>query len=76
MPTLRAGASWVGGDQRCPPANPGQLSSDPRYFAEQERLNLNLKYVPHISAIHQDNAESPTERQFAMPPSISPFRNI
>jgi Sulfotransferase family len=53
-----------------PPAKAGELSTDPRYVAEQERLNMSLKYVPHISAIHHEDADSPTECQFAMSPSF------
>lgn len=53
-----------------PPAKAGELSSDPRYLAEQERLDMSLKYVPHISAIHHEDADSPTECQFAMAPSF------
>lgn len=53
-----------------PPAKAGELSSDPRCLAEQERLNMSLKYVPHISAIHHEDADSPTECQFAMSPSF------
>ncbi len=36
-----------------PPAAKGALSSDPRYVAEQARLDMMLKYAPHISAMHQ-----------------------
>jgi hypothetical protein len=31
---------------------------------------MSLKYVPHISAIHHEDADSPTECQFAMSPSF------
>lgn len=53
-----------------PPAAAGELSSDPRYLAEQERLDMSLKYAPRISAIHHEDADSPTECQFAMSPSF------
>jgi Sulfotransferase family len=53
-----------------PPAKKGQLRSDPRYHEEQARLEMSLKYVPHISAIHHEDADSPTECQFAMSPSF------
>jgi hypothetical protein len=53
-----------------PPAKAGELSTDPRYVAEQERLDMSMKYVPHISAIHHEDADSPTECQFAMSPSF------
>ena len=53
-----------------PPAKAGELRSDPRYHAEQARLEMSLKYVPHISAMHHEDADSPTECQFAMTPSF------
>jgi Sulfotransferase family len=53
-----------------PPAAKGALRSDPRYHAEQARLEMSLKYVPHISAMHHEDADSPTECQFAMSPSF------
>lgn len=53
-----------------PPAKAGELRSDPRYHAEQARLEMSLKYVPHISAMHHEDADSPTECQFAMSPSF------
>ncbi len=31
---------------------------------------MSLKYVPHISAMHHEDADSPTECQFAMTPSF------
>ena len=53
-----------------PPPKAGELSSDPRCLTEQARLDLSLKYMPHISAIHHEDADSPTECQFAMAPSF------
>lgn len=53
-----------------PPPKAGALSSDPRCLAEQERLNLSVKYAPHIAAMHYEDADSPTECQFAMSPSF------
>ncbi|OAN59356.1 MULTISPECIES: sulfotransferase family protein [unclassified Sphingobium] len=53
-----------------PPAAAGALSSDPRYVAEQARLDMMLKYAPHISAMHHEDADSPTECQFSMAPSF------
>ncbi|MBV2151156.1 sulfotransferase [Sphingobium sp. AS12] len=53
-----------------PPAAKGALSSDPRYVAEQARLDMMLKYAPHISAMHHEDADSPTECQFSMAPSF------
>jgi hypothetical protein len=53
-----------------PPPKAGELSTDPRCVAEQARLDLSVKYMPHISAIHHEDADSPTECQFAMAPSF------
>lgn len=53
-----------------PPAAKGALRSDPRYFAEQARLDASLKYVPHISAMHHEDADSSCECQFAMSPTF------
>lgn len=53
-----------------PPAAKGELRTDPRYHAEQARLDMSLKYVPHISAMHHEDADSPCECQFAMSPTF------
>ena len=53
-----------------PPAAKGALRSDPRFHAEQARLDMSLKYVPHISAMHHEDADSSCECQFAMTPSF------
>lgn len=53
-----------------PPAAKGELLTDPRCIAEQARLDMSLKYVPHISAMHHEDAHSSTECQFAMSPSF------
>lgn len=49
-----------------PPAKAGELSSDPRYHAENEKLAISVKYMPQIAAIHYEEADGPTECQFAM----------
>lgn len=54
-----------------PPALSGQLNSDSRYEACKAQTEMALKYVPHIAAIHFEEADSPTECQFAMAPSFS-----
>lgn len=53
-----------------PPAAKGELRSDPRYHAEQAKLDMSLKYVPHISAMHHEDADSSCECQFAMVPTF------
>ncbi|WP_297493978.1 sulfotransferase [Acidocella sp.] len=49
-----------------PPAKAGALHSDPRYIAEQQKLEASIKYMPHIAAIHYEDADSPTECQYPM----------
>jgi hypothetical protein len=49
-----------------PPAAAGALHSDPRYVAEQQKLEAAIKYMPHIAAIHYEDADSPTECQYPM----------
>src|ERR1700757_2288386 len=49
-----------------PPAKAGALHSDPRYVAEQQKLEGAIKFMPHIAAIHYEDADSPTECQYAM----------
>ncbi len=53
-----------------PPPKTEELSAGPRFEAEQAKLDMALKYVPHISAMHHEDADSPTECQFAMAPSF------
>lgn len=53
-----------------PPAAPGALRSDPRCQAEQEKLEMSLKYLPHIATMHWEDAHSSTECQFAMSPTF------
>ena len=49
-----------------PPAAAGALHSDPRCIAEQGRLAVAVKYAPQIAAAHYEDADSPSECQFAM----------
>ena len=53
-----------------PPAAAGALHSDPRCIAEQARLATAVKYAPQIAAAHYEDADSPSECQFAMAPSF------
>lgn len=53
-----------------PPPKASELHSGPRFDKAQARIDLSLKYAPHISAIHHEDADSPTECQFAMSPSF------
>jgi hypothetical protein len=53
-----------------PPAAPGALHSDQRCLDEQARMEVTLQYMPHIAAMHWENADSSTECQFAMSPTF------
>jgi Sulfotransferase family len=53
-----------------PPAAAGALHTDPRCVAEQQRLEMSVKYAPQIAAAHYEDADSPSECQFAMAPSF------
>jgi hypothetical protein len=53
-----------------PPAPAGALRTDPRYHAQQAQLEASVKHVPHIAAMHYEDADSPTECQFAMAPAF------
>jgi hypothetical protein len=49
-----------------PPAAAGELHSDPRFVAEQQKLEMAIRHAPHIAAIHYEDADSPTECQYSM----------
>jgi Sulfotransferase family len=49
-----------------PPAKAGALHTDPRCVTEQQKLEMMIKYAPQIAAIHYEDADSPTECQYAM----------
>jgi len=68
-PSRRAFLRWEA-FATAPPAAKGELRSDPRYHAEQAKLDMSLKYVPHISAMHHEDADSSCECQFAMTPTF------
>jgi len=53
-----------------PPAAAGALHSDPRCVVEQQRLAMSIKFAPQIAAAHYEDADSPSECQFAMAPSF------
>jgi hypothetical protein len=64
-PARRCFLRWEALDS-VPPAKAGALHSDPRYLAEQAKLEMVLKYAPIIASIHYEDADSPTEDQYAM----------
>lgn len=53
-----------------PPPKAAELSTDPRCLESQRITELSLKYAPQIAAIHYEDADSPTECQFAMSQSF------
>jgi len=53
-----------------PPAPAGALSSDPRFVAQQQQLAGAAKFMPHIAAIHWEDADSPSEDQYSMAQSF------
>lgn len=53
-----------------PPPKAGELSTDPRCLESQRMTELALKHAPQIAAIHYEDADSPTECQFAMSQSF------
>jgi hypothetical protein len=60
---------WLAYDP-VPPPKPEELHAGPRYQAMQDKTQMALKYMPEIAAIHYEDADSPTECQFAMAPSF------
>jgi hypothetical protein len=68
-PARRSFLRWEAFDP-VPPPRKEELSAGPRYEAMQARTMAMLKAAPHIAAIHYENADSPTECQFAMAPSF------
>jgi len=68
-PMRRSLLRWEALDS-VPPPKTGEIKTDPRYVKEQARLEMSIKYAPHIAAMHFENADSPTECQFAMAPTF------
>ena len=64
-PGRRSLLRWEAGDS-VPPPSSETLSTDPRCIREQMIVDASLQHAPHISAIHHENADSPTECQFIM----------
>ena len=54
-----------------PPARPEEIHAGPRFEAETAKGLMAKQYVPHIAAIHWEDADSPTECQFLMTPSFA-----
>ncbi len=68
-PARRSLLRWEAFDS-VPPPTPQELHAGPRYEKAQAAVDMALQFVPHISAIHHEDADSPTECQFAMTPSF------
>ncbi len=68
-PARRSLLRWEAFDS-VPPPTPEELHAGPRFDKAQAAVDMALKFVPHISAIHHEDADSPTECQFAMTPSF------
>ncbi|GAB7551630.1 sulfotransferase [Novosphingobium sp. 11B] len=68
-PARRAFLRWEAFDS-VPPPLVQELHAGPRHDACQTRTLQGLKYAPQIAAIHYEEADSPTECQFAMAPSF------
>ncbi|TGD72566.1 sulfotransferase [Mangrovimicrobium sediminis] len=68
-PARRSFLRWESLDP-VPPPRPEELHAGPRYDACQAQTQMALKYAPHIAAIHYEDADSPTECQFAMAPTF------
>jgi hypothetical protein len=68
-PARRSFLRWEAYDPT-PPAQPHELHAGPRYQAMQDKTQMALKFMPHIAAIHYEDADSPTECQFLMTPSF------
>jgi hypothetical protein len=64
-PARRCLLRWEALDS-VPPAKAGELHTDPRYTTEQQRLTSVIKHAPQIAAAHYEDADSPTECQYAM----------
>jgi hypothetical protein len=69
-PARRSFLRWEAYDPT-PPPRPEELHAGPRYQAMQDKTMMALEYMPHIAAIHFENADSPTECQFLMTPSFA-----
>ena len=49
-----------------PPPKAGEIYSDPRYLEEQARIDEAARQSPEMSAIHHEDADSPSECQMSM----------
>ncbi len=68
-PARRCFLRWEAFDP-VPPPKPEELHAGPRYQKMQDQTQASLKLMPHIAAIHYEDADSSTECQFSMTPSF------
>jgi hypothetical protein len=68
-PARRSFLRWEAFDS-VPPPRAEELHAGPRYEKMQAQSEMALKYAPEVVAIHYEEADSPTECQFAMAPSF------
>lgn len=68
-PATRSFMRWEH-QEPIPPARPDELHAGPRYDASTAKGLMAKQYMPHIAAIHWEDADSPTECQFLMTPSF------
>lgn len=68
-PARRCFLRWEAFDS-VPPPKPEELHAGPRYQAAQDQIDQSLARMPHISAIHHEDGDSPCECQFSMAPSF------
>ncbi len=68
-PGRRCFLRWEAFDS-VPPPRTEELHAGPRYQKAQDQINASLERMPHISAIHHEDGDSPSECQFAMAPSF------
>lgn len=67
-PARRSFLRWEAFDS-VPPPTTAELHAGPRFEKSQAQIDMSMKYMPQISAIHHEDGDSPTECQFSMSPS-------
>ncbi|MCB2076651.1 MAG: sulfotransferase [Novosphingobium sp.] len=68
-PARRSFVRWEG-IEPMPPAMPEEIHAGRRFDEATEQGAMARQYMPHIAAIHWEDADSPTECQFLMTPSF------
>ena len=68
-PARRNFLRWEAFDS-VPPPRPEEMHVGPRFQKAQDQIDFSMKHIPHISAIHHEDGDSPCECQFAMTPSF------